>query len=205
MKDHEFQALVRDAAETYNRPPEPPLEAMWAAIDAERTAVRRFGDRGRSPRTWTLHALVAATLVIGIGLGRLSSSIEFRNPLAMEPVVVAAAPDVDASAFQYETTRYLGQTAALLIALPSEASAGRANAEFAERAGDLLLTTRLLLDSPASSKPALRVLLEDLELVLAQIVRLQNDRGSLDLVNQAIEQRDVIPRLRTVAADFSAD
>jgi hypothetical protein len=53
----------------------------------------------------------------------------------------------------------------------------------------------------------MRSLFEDLELVLAQVVRLQNDgtRRDLDIINRALEQRDVIPRLRTAAADISAN
>jgi len=53
----------------------------------------------------------------------------------------------------------------------------------------------------------MRNLLEDLELVLAQVARLQNDhsRTDLDLINRALEQRDVLPRLRTAVADISAD
>ncbi|HEY4132485.1 MAG TPA: hypothetical protein VGM50_17875, partial [Gemmatimonadaceae bacterium] len=67
--------------------------------------------------------------------------------------------------------------------------------------------TRLLMDSPAATDPQMQSLLEDLELVLAQIVRLQNDpsRTDLDLINRALEQRDVIPRLRTAVADISAN
>ena len=109
--------------------------------------------------------------------------------------------------YQVATTKYLGQTAALLIALPSEVKAGRADEQFITRAGQLLTTTRLLLDSPAASDQSMRTLLEDLELVLAQVVHLQNDRGrtALDLINQALEQRDVLPRLRTAVADKSAN
>ena len=75
------------------------------------------------------------------------------------------------------------------------------------RAGDLLTRTRLLIDSPASSDPQIHELLEDLELVLAQIVRLKadtTDHTELDLINRALEQRDVIPRLRTAVEDISA-
>jgi hypothetical protein len=112
-----------------------------------------------------------------------------------------------AQPYEVETSRYLGQTAALLIALPSEARAGRADEQFASRASDLLGRTRLLLDSPAANDPAMRNLLEDLELVLAQVARLQTDhsRTDLDLINRALEQRDVLPRLRTAVADISAD
>jgi hypothetical protein len=82
-----------------------------------------------------------------------------------------------------------------------------ADEQFVAHAGELLTRTRLLLDSPAASDPSMRTLLEDLELVLAQIVHLQNNQShtELDLINRALEQRDVIPRLRTAAADISAN
>ena len=109
--------------------------------------------------------------------------------------------------YQSTTSRYLGQTAALLLALPAELRERRADDLYVGRAHDLLLTTRLLLDSPASDDPRLRALLEDLELVLAQVVRLQVDQGGteLELIRQALEQRDVLPRLRTAVANISAD
>jgi hypothetical protein len=127
------------------------------------------------------------------------------------PVTTVASVRTDSSAaepYEAETSRYLGQTAALLIALPSEVRAGRADDQFVARAGELLTRTRLLLDSPAANDPSMRSLLDDLELVLAQVVRLQNNgtsRTELDLINRALEQRDVIPRLRTAVADNSAN
>jgi hypothetical protein len=95
----------------------------------------------------------------------------------------------------------------LLVSLPAEVHAGRADDQFLGRAHDLLLTTRLLLDSPAAADPRNRALFEDLELVLAQIVRLQTDesRADLDLIREALEQRDVLTRLRSAVADISAD
>jgi hypothetical protein len=107
---------------------------------------------------------------------------------------------------ELETSQYLGQTAALLVSLPSEVKAGHAD-QFTSRAEDLLTRTRLLMDSPAADDPAMRSLFEDLELVLAQVVRLQTkgNQIELDLINRALEQRDVIPRLRTAAADISAN
>ena len=79
-----------------------------------------------------------------------------------------------------------------------------------KRANELLLTTRLLLDSQSGSDPALRNLLDDLELVLVQVVRLEKERDrsrrtELELIQQALDQRDVIPRLRTAASEYAAD
>ena len=234
MKEERFDDLMRDAAETYHRPPEPSLDEMWQVIESSLREHDTAGQIGvvagtvQAPRhrRWTRQWLgIAAALVIGIGLGRLwtirggtttgtdsthlASGFDSPRPGEMP----ASRPGLN-EPYDRATTRYLGQTAALLIALPNEVRAGRTDAQFTARAGDLLLTTRLLLDSPASNDPAMRNLLEDLELVLAQVVRLRSERAAgagtghteLDLINQALEQRDVMPRLQSaVAADISAD
>jgi len=223
MTHDRFDDLMRDAAATYRRPPEPPLDEMWAVIERDvRTERGRQdnGGNGGGPSRWksvsgwfSVSRLVqiAATLVIGIAIGRGSATSEKPAPQAApESVASVAAPITDTALdvpYQVVTDRYLGQAAALLIALPSEVKAGRADEQFVARAGSLLGMTRLLLDSPAANDQSMRGLLEDLELVLAQVVRLQNDRGrtGLDLINEALEQRDVIPRLRTAVADISAN
>ena len=65
----------------------------------------------------------------------------------------------------------------------------------------------VLLDSEAAgSDPQLQALLDDLELVLAQVVRLPAGRDSTQsaLINEALQTRDVLPRLRTAAAQVSS-
>jgi hypothetical protein len=215
MTEDRFDALMRDAAQTFRKPPEPDLDGMWAEIEREawgasaqpaRIEPRRFGTRASG---W----LAAATLVIGIGLGRASTFYHQTATPAPQRVATVAAVDpvrIDtsfAAPYGIETSQYLGQAAALLIALPSEARSGQADDKFVGRAAELLTRTRLLLDSPAANDGQMRSLLEDLELVLAQVVRLQggHDKTELDLINRALEQRDVIPRLRTAAADISAN
>ena len=34
MTDDRFDKLMRDAADTFRRPPEPPIDEMWAEIEA---------------------------------------------------------------------------------------------------------------------------------------------------------------------------
>ena len=217
MKEDRFEALMRDAARTYRKPPEPDLDGMWSEIEREswgvvatpkpaRIEARWFGTRASG---W----LAAATLVIGIGLGRASTMMKHDAAPAKQQEVSMAPIRSDTSfdaPYNVETSQYLGQTAALLIALPSETRSGHPDDKFVGRAAELLTRTRLLLDSPAANDTQMRALLEDLELVLAQVVRLQNgqnaqDRTELDLINRALEQRDVIPRLRTAVADISAN
>ena len=209
MTDDRFEALMRDAAHTFRKPPEPDLDEMWAGIERamDVTPLPSTGRRAKIARWLPSIAAIAATLVVGIALGRMS----MKNAPAPPPLitkVATVASDAPAGAYDLETSRDLGQTAALLIALPSEVHEGRTDEQFVGRASELLTRTRLLLDSPAANDTQMRSLLEDLELVLAQIVRLQDahaSRTELDLINRALQQRDVIPRLRTAAADISAN
>jgi hypothetical protein len=183
---------------------------MWKSIERE-----HFGApaRPQASRFFSNRWVgIAATLMIGVALGRGSTMLNRGTASAApsQPTVAAGAQLPDTlmeRPYELETSRYLGQTAALLVALPSEVRSGGTSAQFASRAGDLLTRTRLLMDSPAANDPAMRGLLDDLELVLMQVVRLQNsgNRTDLDLINRALEQRDVIPRLRTAAADISAN
>jgi hypothetical protein len=146
---------------------------------------------------------LAAALVGGVVIGRLTTP---------QPDLVATADlprdadralrTADTISYDRSTTRYLGQTAALLIALPGEARAGRTDRRFVARAAELLTTTRLLLDSPAATDPQVRALLEDVELVLAQVAHLESDGGRVEfeLIAQALEQRDLLPRLTSAVA-----
>ena len=211
-----FEELLRDAAATYRRPPaerDMPLDAMWGTIEGD-----VFGSRRSTHSVWSNQWLrIAAALVIGVGIGRVSFAVSASHSadrtvaqVVTRDSVRAAAGDSTAVPFEAATSRYLGQAAALLIALPAESSVSGTDRRFITRANDLLLTTRLLLDSPPSSDPGLRNLLEDLELVLAQVVRLQNNRDpsrrtELELIHQALEQRDVLPRLRSAVSDHAAD
>jgi hypothetical protein len=218
MNDKKFDDLMRDAAHTYNVPPDmPPFEQMWQSIEAARQKQELTAEEWarpvevKSPKhsLWQQPWLrMAAMLLLGLGLGR--ASVAVISAPSSEATVAEAPfePETTVPAqYQLVTDHYLGQTAALLLALPGELSSKPADASFATRADELLLQTRLLLDSPATSDPALRMLFEDLEIVLAQVVRLQADRDPtrIDMLNQALEQRDVIPRLRSAVVDRIAD
>ncbi len=214
--DERIPDSIRTAAADYNAPPElkrADLDAMWAAIEVEAFDGMR-PDIGRAPAPRSRGMLsaanlmpLAAVLVLGVAIGRFA----LPRTADVAPQVMASVDSARNSTIEgpYQSTasRYLGQATALLAALPMEASAGSASEPYKGRAHDLLLTTRLLLDSPAAADPRFRTLLEDLELVLAQVVRLQSAESSaeLELIRQALEQRDVLPRLRTAVANISAD
>jgi hypothetical protein len=226
--DREFEALMRDAARTYNRPPAlPDPDAMWRTIEralpaaaGERPALAVLRGGGDAPRPAARRATLltnpwlrtAAVLLVGVAIGRASvrgaAPAGARGVMATVAAAAAAPTQADAPApGRAATSEYLGMTAALLAALPDELRARRADPAYLSRADALLLRTRLLLDSPAAADPALRSLFDDLEIVLAQVVRLSADRDStrIDFLNEALEQRDVLPRLRDAVAENAGD
>jgi len=210
MDDNRFDDVLQDLPRSFNTPPEPPLDEMWTVIEDTHfnAPVPISAPRGMtSPGPWLA---AAATLIIGIGVGRYLPRGENLPGNAASPTAIAtnsasATSDTSAVADAYrdQTTRYLGQAAALLVSLPAKDANGRTDAAFASKATDLLVTTRLLIDSPAAVQdPKLHSLLEDLELVLVQIARLRSEknRGDLDLIHQAVEQGDVLSRLNSAVA-----
>ena len=221
MMDDELDERTREALRGYRVPPTPPLDEMWEAIEDRHfgapvvALADRASSRDRATRRWRLGApswgvLVAATaaaLLIGVSLGRVSTGLA--------PVVADNPAEgrydywtANAEPYRQATTEYLGQTVALLTALPAAARDGQPDARFVTQAGELLTTTRLLLDSPAAaSDPRLKGLLEDLELVLAQLSRLPSEHGKteLNLIAEALVQRDVVPRVRAAVVSISGD
>ncbi|HJP84708.1 MAG TPA: hypothetical protein VJ852_01850 [Gemmatimonadaceae bacterium] len=204
MDDDRFDEVIRDLPASFNAAPAAPLDEMWSVIEDAHFNSPRASTPARSffNSPW----LAAATLLIGIGLGTLIPLV--KNSSATQSSVAQTSTPRDTSAvadaYRDQTHQYLGQAAALLISLPAKDASEKADSTFSNKAADLLVTTRLLIDSPAASQdPKLRSLLEDLELVLVQIARLRDERSSrrdLDLIHQAVEQSDVLSRLNSAVA-----
>jgi len=185
------------AARGYHEPPPVPREAIWSAIVAERER-RRAARRNLRRLRWGL--ALAATLVLGIGIGRFGWVS--GSPRASAGTV--AAPGVPAVAYRVVAAQYLARTEVLLTDFNAESRRGRLDPQFLASARDLLTTTRLMLDSPAADDPHLGALLQDLELVLAQIAQLPEEpgrTGDIDLINQGLTQRSVLTRLRAATPE----
>jgi hypothetical protein len=192
MNDHQLDQLIESGAPGYRPPPSADFEATWQQIRHRR--VRRVS---RSLVHWWRPLALAASLGLAFSLGRWSHSP------AQAPVVVANTPDQPVTMV---ATALLGESVVLLSSLPQDAGDAH-DQRFAREAGDLLTTTRLLLDAPVSQQnPALKALLEDLELVLAQVARLHNGESHTerDLIRDAVTQQDLVPRIRSVAAHLTA-
>jgi hypothetical protein len=222
MDDDRFDDVIRDLPRSFKTPPEPLFDEMWTVIeDAHFNAPTQISPRrgmmpvapfysstGMTSRAPWLAA--AAALLVGIGIGRYlpggakpAENAASTSGIAANLASSASDTSAVADAYRDQTNRYLGQAAALLISLPAKDANGKTDATFAAKATDLLVTTRLLIDSPAAAQdPKLHSLLEDLELVLVQIARLRSEKnmGDLDLIHQAVEQGDVLSRLNSAVA-----
>jgi hypothetical protein len=205
MPEDELEPWLGEAAEQYHPPLPTPREAMWRAIDQQRGPARRAGAgrQGWSApvrhRWLPLAAAAGLLLAAGVGIGRLTRS---PGPEVAVPTVGRSAPpspaEVNATAYRLATLEHLSQSEEFLTLFRS--SLGRSDARLASAGARRLLgTNRLLLDSPAALDRRTRLLLEDLELVLAGIAQLPEHTRpqDVDLITEGMEQGQVMPRLRT--------
>ena len=195
MTDDRFDERLRDAAQDYHRPPATPREELWRRIAAARAARQRRIIVFRPALRWGVG--IAAGLALGVAIGRWSAR---GGESSNSPVVAAGTDQASTLAYRVAAAQYLTRTEALLTGFRAESrSPSVPAAQFATQARDLLATTRLMLDSPAATDARLKDLLEDLELVLAQIAQLPSTgyREDVQSINQGLNQRSVLLRLRT--------
>jgi hypothetical protein len=142
-------------------------------------------------------------------LSRVNAPVQNTNSAASadspDPTAARLASQFNDAGSGSEMSRYLAQTTVLLASLPSDRAAAESDTAVATRAGELLTRTHLLLDSKAGSDPTLHRLLEDLELVLAQVARLRGQRNGTDLqlIHQTLTAHDVLPRVHDATIEAS--
>ena len=199
LPDEPLEPSLLAAAKEYHRPPEPPREAIWRAIQAERRVERATRP---APRRWVAWAAAAAALVaLGVGIGRVTWTARPGGGAAVANWGPAAAtPRVNETAYRLATFEHLGQSEAFLTLFRASVRTGGQERLASVTARQLLATNRLLLDSPAGGDRRTRLLLEDLELVLAEIAQLAADPRPEDreLIREGLDRGGVLSRLRTV-------
>jgi hypothetical protein len=201
MNDDDLDPRLGELVKSYRQPPDPPREQLWARIVAARAAalpehrIHRPERSVRPLRRPPLRVLVplglAATLAIAFGLGRWSAERSVA-PLA------DATPSGTSLAQQLATAEYLGRVEVFLTDLRAGARAGRQDSVAPADARRLLAATRLMLDSPGGRASRVRPLLEELELVLAEIAQLPAEsHAGIDLITEGLDRRGTLARLRS--------
>ena len=207
MNDDQMDELLNQAARDYNAPRvNVPRDEIWSRIQAERSA-RTVARRGVRSTThlwaWPSVGVAAAVLLaVGVVVGRrIERSASVSSPTA---VAASRSTPLDSSAslsYRLVVLKHLAGSEAMITAFRSAARRGEVDAQLADWSKELLSTTRMLEASPATDDPAMKRLLEDLDLVLAQIkqyaARGTTNRDELDLIEQSIIKRGVMTTLRS--------
>jgi hypothetical protein len=216
MSDEKFEEFLQREAKAYNEPPaNVPCEEMFAAIVAARRAGAGAHARtARGPHVTRFAWIgMAATLVIGVAIGRFALTKQAASSVALRHADASASPrhaDASASLTPMDTnggasyaeaaTAQLARAEALLSAYDASGANAGVDKQLSTWARDILSNTRLLLDSPAADDPSRRRLLQDLELVLVQMVQRSPAAGEAEErshIDRSMERTQVLPRLRS--------
>jgi hypothetical protein len=215
--DEERDPVLAPLLERYNVPPAaPPLNAIWARMEADVAATvaaisrdelaPRRGMRMRTAASWA--AALAASFVIGMGVGRMSEArtgTAAGAPVAVQPAPPRTAPHgVEAGAvFHTAAARHFDASVRHLAAVEVELRRGQVPADVDRWAAGLLLETRILLQGPAGQDPRLAPLLRDLEAALAELSALTPAAAGADaaLTGRTLDRSRVVDRLRQAAGE----
>ncbi len=227
-RDEPLDEQLSSLAKSYHQPNATPRDAIWSRVEAARQAggqaasgvVDLASARGARVRRrlsvfrWPIAA--AALLGLGIGIGRYSADApvtsapqlaQDSDSLAARPPGRLAASDRLAASsgqltpYEVATASHLMQSESYLTLFRSAATDGNLDSIPVGRARQLLANNQLLLDSPAAQDPRLRMLLQDLELVLMEISQFGSTRRAtdLDLITTGMERGAMLTRLRVAA------
>ncbi|HEX6560209.1 MAG TPA: hypothetical protein VF021_12120 [Longimicrobiales bacterium] len=201
MTDERFAEFVKTTLDEVDPVPVAPRDEIWARIEAQRALRKRA--QGAPRKVWISWGVgLAAMLALGIGIGRMTST-HAPGPLAtVEPATrtgpaTATAPEsVNRTAYRLVVAQYMSSAEALLTSFRAQPQ-GTFDPDIAIWARDMLTNTRMLLDSPAAADPKTAALLEDLELVIAQIARMSApSQLEREMIRDGINKTAVLPRVR---------
>ena len=241
--DEPLDETLLGPAREYHEPGPAPVEAMWRGIQGGRGG--QDGQGGRGGRVLVFRRVVrvalpiAAVLVLGVFLGRMSQDTERgtqdagqlspraqrgdENPSQAMASSAAPQPQSDtgamtgdrqpasrdarpasrvpspASVFSVAAERHFAQAESFLTLFRASVREGKDESLAPATARELLVSNRLLMDSPAAQDPKVKRLLEDVELVLAQIAQLpaENRKADAQIINDGLEAGGILTRIRT--------
>ena len=180
-------------------PGQSPESLATGPLGSGRATPNAVGGGSATPLAGATRSVrVAATPNGTAGAGAEAIATGYKS--AVEQRAERRAAEV-ALPYRLAAAEHLAMTEALLVSFRADMKSGRRDSTVVTWATNLLGTTRMLIDSPASKDPQMKKLLEDLELVLAQIARLpatSADSSDVELIDKAVKERQVLTRLRAI-------
>jgi hypothetical protein len=128
-----------------------------------------------------------------------------RAPVPDNSLPAPAGLDANSAniAYQLAVIQHVAGSEAMITTFRASARRGDVDAQLAKWSRDLLGETRMLESSAPPGDATMKRLLQDLELVLAQIVQYTNHDthapDDLDLIERSIKHRAVMSNLRTMS------
>jgi hypothetical protein len=193
MNEKQFDDFLKTTLPDLDPVPPVPREAMWARIEQE----RELAKHSRKSKVWMSWGVgLAAMLAVGVGIGRMSVQ-DAQPPVApVARVETPAAGQINRTAYSMVVSQHMTSAEALLTTFRTQPQ-GTLDPEIREWARELLTNTRMLLDSPAADDPDVAVLLQDLELIIAQISRMTAPSSEeREIIRDGMKKTEVLPRLR---------
>ena len=201
--DQKFDDLIAREAKGYRAGAQPRADAMWARI--ERDVADAIQPRRSTARHWPWLAAgagIAAALVIGVAIGRRSARLDPGAPRSALVATSVSADSLRSTLLQAATVSHLGEAEVFLTEVRADLRSGRADPLRGDRSRNLLARTRLIMAGDGAHAPAVERLLQDLELVLAEIAALPDSgsRRAVDarLLDERLRAGTVLPRIRTL-------
>jgi hypothetical protein len=101
--------------------------------------------------------------------------------------------------FSVAAERHFAQAESFLTLFRASVREGKSESLAPGTARELLVSNRLLMDSPAANDPKVRHLLDDIELVLAQIAQMPAEGRQADarIITDGLEAGGVLTRIRS--------
>jgi hypothetical protein len=122
-----------------------------------------------------------------------------RVPRPSTRVPQPATVDRPSTAFSIAAERHFAQAESFLTLFRASVREGKSESLAPATARELLVSNRLLMDSPAANDPKVSHLLDDIELVLAQIAQMPAEGRQADakIITDGLEAGGVLTRIRS--------
>jgi hypothetical protein len=169
-------------------------------VDGQRSTVNGIGasdviarprdDQG-NPVAVTTDTGDAIAVSNPAGIRRDDQAVVDRRPLTVDPQT--------SSVFAVAAERHLAQSEAFLTLFRASVREGKDATLAPATARELLVNNRLLMDSPAANDPKISHLLDDIELVLAQIAQLpaEGREADVQIITDGLDAGGVLTRIRS--------